>query len=38
MLHSKEECEPHSGANERLIGGKDIIKDLIVIRNIRRTI
>jgi hypothetical protein len=21
MLHSKEEWEPHSGANERLIGG-----------------
>jgi hypothetical protein len=37
MLRSNEECEPHSGANERFIGGRDIIKDLIVIRNIRRT-
>jgi hypothetical protein len=38
-LHAplKEEWEPQSGANERLIGGRDIIKDLIVIRNIRRT-
>jgi hypothetical protein len=37
MLHSKEEWEPQSGANERPIGGRDIIKGLIVIRNIRRT-
>jgi hypothetical protein len=31
MLHSKEEWEPHSGANERLKGEGDIIKDLIFI-------
>jgi hypothetical protein len=37
MLHSKEEWESQSGANERLIGGRDIIKGLIVIRKIRRT-
>jgi hypothetical protein len=37
MLHSKEEWEPHAGADQRLTGGRDIIKDLIVIRNIRRT-
>jgi hypothetical protein len=35
MLHSKEEWEPHSGANERLIAGRDIITVLIVISNIR---
>jgi hypothetical protein len=37
MLHSKKEWKPHSGANQRLIGGRDIIKDLIVIRSITRT-
>jgi hypothetical protein len=37
MLHSKEEWEPQSGANERLKGGRDIIKGLIVISNISRT-
>jgi hypothetical protein len=37
MLHSTRSGKPHSGANERLIGGRNLEKDLIVIREIRRT-
>jgi hypothetical protein len=37
MLHSTRTGKPHSGANERLIGGRNLEKDLIVIREIRRT-
>jgi hypothetical protein len=33
MLHSKQGWEPLADANGRLIGGRDIIKDLIVIRD-----
>jgi hypothetical protein len=38
-LHASliQEWESHSGANERLIGGRDIIEDLTVIKDIRET-
>jgi hypothetical protein len=37
MLHSTRSGKPHSGANERLIGGRNLEKYIIVIRGIRRT-